>query len=109
MMRPSAFRIAMLVMTVTLAVVVPATAEAEDRLLGRRLKDVTITALLKARLVAARPASAVRIDVDTDEGVVRLRGTVPGEAEWAEAQRLADGTRGVKRVRNELRIEDSPG
>ena len=96
-------------MMVALVVVAPAADATEDRLLGRRLKDVTITALLKARLVAARPASAVRIDVDTDEGVVRLRGTVPGEAEWAEAQRLADGTPGVKRVRNEVRIEDSPG
>jgi hyperosmotically inducible periplasmic protein len=89
-------------------VVAPAAAETEDRLLGQRLKDVAITAVVKARLVAAHPASAVRVDVDTDEGVVRLRGTVPDETEWAEAQRIADGTPGVRRVWNELRLAEPP-
>jgi osmotically-inducible protein OsmY len=83
----------------------PAGADTEDRLLGRRLKDAAITALVKARLVAARPGN-VRIDVDTDTGVVRLRGTVPGSDEWAEADEVAAGTPGVQRVWNELRIAE---
>jgi osmotically-inducible protein OsmY len=96
----------MLVVTVLLVTAGPAAAETEDRLLGQRLRDVAITAVVKAKLVAAHPASAVRVDVDTDEGVVRLRGTVPDTDEWAQAQRLAEGTPGVVRVRNELRLED---
>jgi osmotically-inducible protein OsmY len=99
---------AVLVLTLLVAVVTPAAAETEDRLLGQRLKDVAITALVKARLVAGHPASAVRVDVDTDEGVVRLRGTVPDEDAWARAQRVAEGTPGVRRVRNELQLAEPP-
>jgi hyperosmotically inducible protein len=107
-MRPAAVPIAVLVTTLMVAVVAPAAAETEDRLLGQRMKDAVITALVKARLVAAHPASAVRIDVDTDEGVVRLRGSVPGPDEWAEAERIADATPGVRRVWNELRFAEPP-
>jgi osmotically-inducible protein OsmY len=63
---------------------------------------VLVAALVKTRLVAARPASAVGVDVDTDEGVVRLRGRVSGPDAWATAQRLAEGAPGVRRVWNEL-------
>jgi osmotically-inducible protein OsmY len=93
------------VLVLTLVIPASPSAGTEDRLLGRRLKDVALTALVKARLVAARPANVARIDVDTDEGVVRLRGVVPGPAEWADAQRLAAETPGVRQVRNELRLE----
>ena len=99
----------MLVVTLLLLTAGPAAAETEDRLLGQRLRDGAITALVKAKLVAAHPASAVRVDVDTDEGVVRLQGTVPDADEWAQAQGLAEGTPGVVRVRNELRLEDAGG
>jgi osmotically-inducible protein OsmY len=96
-----------LALAVLSVLAVPRAGAAEDRLLGRRLKDAAITALDKARIVAARPASITDIDVDTDEGSVRLRGTVPGPAEWAEAQRVASGTPGVRRVWNELRLEET--
>jgi osmotically-inducible protein OsmY len=36
--------------------------------------------------------------------VVELKGTVPTEADKAEAERLARGTDGVKEVKNELVI-----
>jgi osmotically-inducible protein OsmY len=98
---------AALAIALVLVAMAPLPGRAEDRLLGRRLKDAAITALVKARLMTARPASVTSIDVDTDEGVVRLRGTVPGPAEWAEAGRLAGETAGVRRVSNELTIEET--
>jgi osmotically-inducible protein OsmY len=107
MMRIQGSRTAILATLLLLVVLAPVTARAaDDRLLGRRLQDMAITALVKTRLVTARPASMIHIDVDTNEGVVRLRGTVPGEREWAEAERLAGETPGVKRVWNELQFED---
>jgi osmotically-inducible protein OsmY len=39
---------------------------------------------------------------------VSLKGSVPTEADKAEAERLARGTDGVKEVMNELTVSSSP-
>jgi hypothetical protein len=96
---------AILAAALLLVMLAPATGRADDRLLGQRVKDGGITALVKAKLVAARPGNFGSIDVDTAQGVVRLTGTVPTDEDWAEAERLASGTNGVQRVVNDLRIE----
>jgi hypothetical protein len=73
--------------------------------IGQQIEDGAITALVKSKLVAARPGNFSTIDVDTTNGVVRLAGTVPTASDRAEAERLAQGTNGVQRVVNELRVE----
>jgi osmotically-inducible protein OsmY len=74
----SARKVVMLLLALATAlvlfVVTPARSRAEDRLLGQRLKDAAITALVKAKLVAARPANATDVDVDTREGVLAPTG-----------------------------------
>jgi len=51
------------------------------------------------------PYYRLKIDVDTDHGVVTLTGPVHSTAERAEALRLAKNTMGVKRVVNKLELE----
>jgi len=48
--------------------------------------------------------SALAIDIDTDDGVVTLSGTVKSTAEHDRAVQLARETEGVKRVVDRLHI-----
>jgi hyperosmotically inducible periplasmic protein len=44
------------------------------------------------------------IDVDTSKGVVTLDGELQTQAQIDEAMKIAQNTRGVKRVVNELEV-----
>jgi hyperosmotically inducible periplasmic protein len=68
------------------------------------LKDVGLTLRIKAALIADELIGPRDINVDTQEGVVTLHGTVPADAllELAAAIALAHGAR---QVVNELAVE----
>ena len=80
-------------------------AQAQGRTVGRVVDDATITTALKAKLVKERAKNLVAVNVDTDHGVVHLKGTVPTERDRAEAERLARATKGVVDVRNDLLVD----
>jgi hyperosmotically inducible protein len=82
-------------------------AAAQDRTIGTKVDDATITAAVKARLVADRPQNLVKVDVDTRSGVVHLQGIVPTEEDRMEAERLARRTDGVLDVKNDLKVQAS--
>lgn len=67
-------------------------------------RDAAVTTAVKARLIANPDTSALRIDVDTDDGVVTLSGTVRSREEKDEAVRVAKETDGVTRVVDRLEI-----
>jgi hyperosmotically inducible protein len=69
-----------------------------------RMDDAEITALVKTRLVADGAANLTRVDVDTNQGVVSLNGSVHTASEKTYAERLARGTEGVKAVVDNLQI-----
>lgn len=73
-------------------------------------RDGTITMQIQARFASDDVVKGTGIDVDTQDGVVRLTGTVASRAGRAAAERLARETDGVKRVVNDLRIagRDAP-
>lgn len=71
---------------------------------GRQIDDAEITASVKSKLAADPEVKAHEIDVDTLDGVVRLSGIVDDSATRAEAEKLARGTDGVRRVKNELKV-----
>ena len=48
---------------------------------------------------------ALDVNVDTYENVVILRGTVRNTSQRAAAERVARGAKGVKSVRNELKVK----
>lgn len=67
--------------------------------------DAAITARVKAAMAADGELKALRIDVDTREGEVTLRGSAPNDKALARASDLAKSVDGVKRVDNLLVIE----
>jgi hypothetical protein len=94
----------LLVLALALSALAPA-ARAQDTTIGQKVDDATITARVKAKLVADRPANLVKVNVDTQDGVVRLRGTVPTLDDRLQAQELARLTPGVRSVVNELTVQ----
>jgi osmotically-inducible protein OsmY len=70
-----------------------------------KTSDLGITAEMKARLAKDRQLSALRIEVDTREGRVVLRGAAPTLAARERATELARGIDGVMGVENELQIQ----
>ena len=79
-------------------------AYAADTSVGTKVDDTGITTKVKAKLTAERAKNLVSVHVDTTDGVVHLQGTVPTEADKAEAERLARATDGVKDVQNNLTV-----
>lgn len=70
----------------------------------RQLDNARITSQVKSALVETIPVAASMIDVDTDNGVVFLRGEVANEWLRYEAERIARGVwpRGMTKLVNEL-------
>ncbi len=68
------------------------------------MSDVYITAATKVRLLANEATPGREINVDTDDGVVTLFGSVPTAAAKATAEAEARKVAGVKQVMNELEV-----
>lgn len=77
---------------------------ASTRSAGEQIDDAGITTKVTAKLTADPEINPFKIDVDTIDGVVTLRGKVKDEAVKMEAEKLARKTSGVKSVRNEIRV-----
>jgi hyperosmotically inducible protein len=71
---------------------------------GENVDDATITASVKAKLVADRASNLTRVDVDTNRGTVYLNGSVDTAEQKAHAEQLAWQAKGVKSVVNNLQI-----
>ncbi len=71
------------------------------------LSDSEITASVKTKLLADKTVGGLKIDVDTDHGVVTLTGPVTSATEKSTALRLAKETKGVKKVVSKLTVEPS--
>jgi len=69
------------------------------------LTDAEITSAVKTKLLGDTKVAGLKIDVDTDHGVVTLTGPVKSRAEKTEALRLARTTMGVKSVQDKLVVE----
>jgi osmotically-inducible protein OsmY len=71
-------------------------------------EDTRIEAEVKARLVAEKNANLTRLGVVSTNAVVYLSGTVESEDHKAQAETLAMGVNGVKRVVNTLEVRPGP-
>jgi hyperosmotically inducible protein len=67
--------------------------------------DATITAGVKAAIVREPTLSVFDIDVETVQGVVQLSGFVSSADSVAAAASVARTVKGVKSVRNDLRLK----
>lgn len=70
-----------------------------------KVSDALITASVKAELAKDSDLSALRINVDTDNGRVALRGSAPSKAAREHAMALAAAVKGVVSVDNQLAVD----
>jgi len=69
---------------------------------GEYVDDATISTRVKARLAQDPVASAMRTEVETQDGVVQLSGFAASQAEKAKAAEIAGQVPNVKSVRNDI-------
>lgn len=74
---------------------------------GGAMDDVGITASVNAGLAKDPDLSAIRIDVDTKDGVVTLNGPAPNAGAKERAESIAKAVNGVKSVDNKLTVNPS--
>ena len=67
--------------------------------------DVAITAKVKAALSEDKQLSASRINVTSEQGIVRISGAVPSAEVGQRALELAAGVKGVRDVKSELTVK----
>jgi osmotically-inducible protein OsmY len=71
----------------------------------QKVDDATITTKVNAALAADKDLSAVKIDVDTKDGVVTLTGPAPTAEAASKATKLAKDVKGVTSVNNKLTVK----
>jgi osmotically-inducible protein OsmY len=76
----------------------------ESRTAGGAINDAAITASVKLALAFKPGVAATDINVDTDDGVVTLKGEVGTEAERQLAVEVAEDVDSVTEVVNELTV-----
>lgn len=72
---------------------------------GQALSDAAITTKVKAALHAEKDIKSRDIDVDTFQGKVVIKGTVPDRAQADHAAKIAAGVDGVRAVENRLAVQ----
>jgi len=76
---------------------------------GEYIDDAALTTKVKAALVADKEVSALSVNVETFRGVVQLSGFADNQREISRAVSVARGVKGVKSVKNDLRVKPAPG
>src|SRR5690606_16860370 len=71
---------------------------------GDKVADASITTMVNAELAKDTQLSALKIDVDTVDGNVALKGEAPTATAKERATTLAQGVKGVKSVENQLQV-----
>lgn len=74
---------------------------------GQKIDDAKIVTVVNADLVKDKELSALRINVDSTQGNVVLKGTAPNASAKARAENIAKGVNGVVSVENRLTVGDT--
>lgn len=72
---------------------------------SQKVDDATITASVKTKFTSDDLVKARNIDVDTQDGLVSLRGTVASQTEADRAVQIAENVEGVRQVRSYLKLD----
>jgi osmotically-inducible protein OsmY len=70
--------------------------------------DAWITTKAKAALLTTKGVPSTDINVDTTDGKVTLKGTVPTESDRKKAEAAVKDIDGVKHVDNQLKVASHP-
>jgi len=76
---------------------------------GNYVDDATITTRVKTRFAEDPQVSAMRINVETLQGVVQLSGFATSSTEKARAAEVARQVPGVQEVRNGIMVRSPTG
>lgn len=103
--------VAVAVLSAGYATAQSATQDAKDKThaaahqTGQVVSDAEITSAVKTKLLASKQVGGLKLDVDTTDGVVTLKGAASTATERTEAARLARTAKGVKSVKNEITLD----
>lgn len=75
--------------------------------LAQKFDDITVTTVVKSKLLKSDHVPGLTVDVDTRDGVVTLSGEVESSAAKNLAEQLAQNTDGVTKVHNHLTVKES--
>ncbi|MEO8407288.1 MAG: BON domain-containing protein [Oxalobacteraceae bacterium] len=67
--------------------------------------DAMITTMVKTALVEDKQVKSLKINVTTEQGVVKMSGTVPSVEVGKRVLQLAAGVQGVKDIKNGLKVK----
>lgn len=84
-----------------------ATGSQASTTMGEKIDDITITATVSTGLAKDPDLSAIKINVDTKDGVVTLNGPAPSAGAKDKATEIAKQVKGVTSVNNQLVV--TPG
>lgn len=85
-----------------------ASAENAAKAVATGAADATITVKINAALVAEPGLKVMKVDVDTQDGRVRLMGVAPDAAARDRTTAVVRAIEGVKDVDNQLRVAAKP-
>jgi len=72
---------------------------------AKPMADTAITASIKTDILKDPDLSVLKIDVDTRQGVVTLNGLAGNDEARQRAEKIAEGVKGVREVRNYLVVK----
>lgn len=73
---------------------------------GEYITDAAITTKVKATILSSDALNVLEINVETQNGVVQLRGFVADEEDIDTAEKIVSGIDGVKDVENDLKVKN---
>lgn len=94
-----------LFLAVTLVSVVGCASTSKQEGTGEYVDDSVITTKVKAAILNEPTLKVAEINVETFKGVVQLSGFVSSQAAAGKAVEVARGVKGVKSVRNDIRMK----
>lgn len=101
-----ASRIAQIMIAASVVTTMVACAPTQNREgTGEYIDDSVITAKVKAAFINDPAVKATEINVETFKGEVQLSGFVAQPADAQRAADLARGVKGVKSVKNDVRVK----
>ena len=98
-------RLSVFFVTVLVASFVGCASTSKQEGTGEYIDDTAITTKVKAEVFNEPSLKSAEINVETFKGVVQLSGFVRSQADINKAVEVARGVKGVKSVKNDMRVK----
>jgi osmotically-inducible protein OsmY len=92
-------------LSLMLIVMVGCAATKKQESTGEYVDDSYITTKVKAQILGDKDLKVSEINVETFKGIVQLSGFVSSQSDINKAVNIAEGVKGVKSVKNDMRVK----